>query len=238
LIINKADPQAADLIARYNIEALTIEGATPGLPGQPVVLPYGKKTCLLDGAVRFPTDPFYADKWVLGCSRAEEDGAPKVLLDANTPVIDKGDVYDGCNARIHLNFYAYKGGSGGINAGLYGVLKTGDNERLGNADPDSGSAFAGVQGVGPSAVQVAQPAQPGGIQIPGQPVAPPPYAQQQPPNYQQPVQQYAPQPVAQPVQQFVQPGQPVQQFVQPQPVAVPQQPGVVQPAITRDDQPF
>lgn len=149
LIISKADPSIANLIAVYNEAALAVDGATPhSTPGYPASLPYGKKSCLMDGAVRFPNDPFYADKWILGCSRSEEDGAPKVLLDANTPVIDKGAIYDGCNARIHLNFYPYKGGSGGVNAGLFGVMKTGDNDRIGNQDPDSAGAFAGIQGAG------------------------------------------------------------------------------------------
>jgi len=183
----------------------------------------------MDGAVRFPTDPFYADKYILGCSRPEEDGAPKVLLDANTPVIDKGDVYDGCNARMHVNFYAYKGGTGGINSDVYGVMKTGDNERLGNASPDSGSAFAGVQGAGPSTAQPVAPAQPGGVNL-GQP--------SQQPVYQQPVQaqhahgeMYA-QPVAQPHPVYQQPApvqQPVYQQPMPQPAAV--QPPIYQPGV-------
>lgn len=150
LAVSKSDPQIQDLVQKYNAVALTVEGAQPGPQGGLTVLPYGKKSCLMDGAVRHPGEAFYADKLILSCSRPEEDGAPQVLLDANTPVIDKGEVYDGCNARIHLNFYAYKGGSGGINAGLYAVMKTGDNERLGNAAPDSAAAFGGFPGAGQS----------------------------------------------------------------------------------------
>lgn len=170
LVIDKANPETPNLIAQFNAVANTIEGTQPGQPGQLSVLPYGKKSSLMDGAVRFPGEAFYADKLILGCSRSEDDGAPKVFNPDNTPVIDKGAIYDGCNARIHLNFYAYKGGTGGVNAGLFAVLKTGDNDRLGNADPDSTSAFASYGGAPIPAQPVAQPAQPGGVNI-AQPVA-------------------------------------------------------------------
>ena len=212
LIIDKNNPQIGALIEQYNVVALTVEGAVQNAPGALVTLPYGKKTSLMDGAVRFPGDAFYADKLILGCSRSEGDGAPDVRGVDNNPVVDKGEVYDGCNAVILLNFYAYAGGTGGINAGLHAVRKTGDNDRLGNAAPDAATAFANIPVVAAPQPQVGVPAQPGGVQIaqPGQPgVAP--------------VGQYPVQPV--PPQQAYQ--QPVQQFVQPsqQPLpAVGQQP--------------
>ena len=157
-VIAKNDPAMVAVIEEYNILAIEALGAGPApAPGQLAVLPYGKKTCLMDGALRHPGDAFYADKWLLSAARAEEDGAPKVLLNPTTPVVDKGEIYDGVEVRGHVSFYPYKGGSGGINADLHGVMKVGDNERIGNSAPDSGSAFAtaGAAGVAAPAAPVA-----------------------------------------------------------------------------------
>jgi len=204
LIIEKANPGAADVINRFNQEAMTIEGTQPpAVAGGLCILPYGKKACLMDGALRYANDPFYADKWILSCGLSDDDGAPKVLLSATQPVIDKADIYDGVVVQILLNFYAYKGGQGGVNAGLRAVMKVADGERIGQDNVDAGAAFTAAGAVGSgSTVAPATPA-PAGFNVPGQP--------QQP----QPQQQYAQQPV-QPAynphnhpQPTVAPGQPV-----------------------------
>ena len=66
-----------------------------------------------------------------------------------------GEIYSGVNAMLHLRFYSYRGGSGGVNAQLIGVMKTGDNEKLGHTDPDSSAAFTAATGgaVQPQQVQ-------------------------------------------------------------------------------------
>lgn len=139
-------------------------------------LAYGQTPCLLEASLKFPGDPFYNDYWFLSMSRGADDGAPKVLLNPTTPVVDKGEIYPGVNVAVHGSLYAYKGGRGGVNFDLFGVMKTGDNERIGDAPPDSGEAFgsAGVQGSGGT---IAQPTpSPQGFTVPAQPVAvqPPP----------------------------------------------------------------
>ena len=195
LVVPKNDPALAPIIAAFNADVMTVEGSVPPTyPGGLATLPYGKKSCLLDGAVRHPGDAFYADKYILGASRAEEDGQPSLLTGPGQPLMDKGELYSGADVMLHLRFYPYAGGTGGINAELIGFKKTGDNEKLGHTDPDSSEAFAAANG---GAVQQVQPQ----------------YQQPVQPQYQQPVQQ---QPVQQqPVQQ--QPGvtiplqQPVQQ---------------------------
>ena len=156
LVILKNDPRVAAMIETYNIDATSIEGTTPSpVAGAPAVLPFGKKSCLMDGAVRHPGDAFYSDKYILSASKAEEDGQPQLLLGPGQPLMDKGDLYSGADALLHLRFYTYKGGSGGINAELIGVMKVGDNEKLGHTDPDSSDAFATAMSVQPVAVQPA-----------------------------------------------------------------------------------
>ena len=225
LIINKNDPALQGFLAPYNAEAATLDGYVPNPQGLPT-LPYGKKSCILDGAVRYPTDPFYADKYILSTSCSEDNGQPNILLGPGQPVMDKGEIYDGVDAQVFVRFYAYAGGTGGINAELLGVMKTGDNDKLGDSTPDASAAFAaaGAIGSGPTVAPV-QPA-PAGFAVPAQPA----YAPIQP--------AYAPiQPAYAPIQQpapagFAAPAQPAYAPIQqPAPVAQPA-PGVpVQPAV-------
>ncbi len=176
IVLSINDPAIPAIIADYNATVaagLEIQAQQPGAITQ---LGRSQTPCLEYGAVLHPGDAFYQDKIVLNVSRSEEDGAPGVLLDAVTPVVDKGQIYDGVNCRIHCRFYSYKGGSGGMNCEIYAVMKTGDNERLGQAAPDSAVAFGGMAGVGPAGgvlLPQGTPA-PAGFGIPGQPVYVPP----------------------------------------------------------------
>lgn len=154
-LINKADPALSPILSEYNALVLEKFGEA--------TLPYGKKSCLTDGAVRYPNDPFYTDKIILVAYRPEDDGAPEVKLDANTPVINKSDVYAGCVVRGLVNFYAYDGGTGGISCDLHAVMKVRDGEPLGHTRPDATAAFAGMQGAGPQAA----PQAPAGFGMPG-----------------------------------------------------------------------
>ena len=228
IVLNINDPAIPAIIAEYNATVAAGLEIPPQQPGAITQLGRSQTPCLDYGAVIHPGDAFYQDKIVLNLSRSDEDGAPGVMLDAATPVVDKGQIYDGVVARAHCRFYSYKGGSGGMNCELYAVMKTGDADRLGQAAPDSSAAFAGVPGVGPGGgapLPQGTPA-PANFGIPGQ--------QQQPQQISTP---YPPQqPIPQP--QFAVPQQPVgvpaapvgvpdvvpftqpvgAQFVQPQPV--------------------
>lgn len=216
---NPNDPVQQALIAAFNVDALTIDGTLPPqFAGGMATLPYGKKSCLMEGSVRHPGDAFYADKLILSASKAEEDGQPQVLSGPGQPIMDKGELYSGADAMLHVRFYVYGGGTGGLNAELLGAMKVGDNEKLGHTDPDSSAAFAAATGQ-PVQQPVQQPPlqpAPGGFAIPGQPVQQPYPVQQQPlPAYAAPIVPGAPvYPAAQPI-----PVQPVQQ----QPLLSPEQ---------------
>ena len=120
-------------------------------------LAFGQTPCLIDGAAKFPGDKFYADYWFLSMGRSADDGAPQVLLNPTTPVVDRAEIYPGAWVAIAGNLYGYKGGRGGINFDLFGVMKIRDDERIGDAPPDAGTLFttAGIQGSGGSVPAVA-----------------------------------------------------------------------------------
>jgi len=113
-------------------------------------LAYGQTPCLLDAALKFPGDPFYNDYYFLSMNRSADDGAPQVLLGVETPVVDRGEIYPGAWVAVHGQLYGYKGGRGGVNFDLFGVMKIKDDERIGDAAPDAGNAFAaaGIAGSG------------------------------------------------------------------------------------------
>jgi len=146
-LILKSSPSGEAIKAAFDREVMAFHGVP--------ALAYGQTPCLLDGALKFPGDPFYADYWFLSMGRMADDGAPQVLLNPTTPVVDRAEIYPGAWVAVSGNLYGYKGGRGGVNFDLFGVMKIRDDERIGDAPPDAGDTFAaaGIQGTGPSIVQ-------------------------------------------------------------------------------------
>jgi len=174
IVFSLNDSAVPAIIADYNSAVLDVLDIKPQQAGAIATLGRSQTPCLEYGAILHPGDEFYRDKLVLNLSRREEDGAPDVLLDATTPLMDKGQLYDGALVRAHCRFYGYKGGAGGTNCEMYGIMKVGDADRLGQAAPDNAAAFAGVAGVGPTggaALPQGTPA-PAGFAVPGQPAIP------------------------------------------------------------------
>lgn len=68
---------------------------------------------------------------------------PQIVDRAVQPILDRGEVYSGCYARVSLNFYAYNAnGNKGIACGLGNIQKVRDGEPLGgrsNATDDFSS---------------------------------------------------------------------------------------------------
>ena len=155
LLFNKNDPTIQPMVQLYQAEIAAKYGKA---------LPYDSRECLIDGARKYPNDPFYADKLLLITSRAEDDGAPEVKLDNNTPVINKGDIYGGIIVRGYVSFFPYTNISG-IGCDLHAVMKIRDGEPLGDrVRVDTTNAFQGIQGAGPSAPG---PQAPAGFGMPG-----------------------------------------------------------------------
>lgn len=95
------------------------------------VVPKNLSTTLRDGDEEQDTvaNPEYAGHYFMNVSSKTK---PNVVdLDLN-PIIDAGEVYSGCYARVSLNFFAYNAsGNQGISAGLNNVQKVADGEPLG-----------------------------------------------------------------------------------------------------------
>ena len=138
------------------------------------------------------------------------------------PILDRGEVYSGCYARVSLNFYPYaNSGNKGIGCGLNAVQKLEDGEPLAgrvSAQEAFGgaNAYAGVP---------AQPPQPqSGYGIPPQPPQPQSGYYGTPPQPPQPQSGYM---------MPAQPPQPQAGYVPPQPQMTPQiDPITGQPILT------
>lgn len=92
-------------------------------------IPTNLKTPLRDGDVDRPDDEAYKNCYFLNASSKNKPG----VVSANgAPVMDAGEVYSGCYARLTLNFYSFSAsGNKGIAAGLGNVQKLEDGEPLG-----------------------------------------------------------------------------------------------------------
>ena len=63
---------------------------------------------------------------------ANSTTAPQIVDRAVKPILDRGEVYSGCYARVSLNFYAFNSnGNKGIACGLGNIQKIRDGEPLG-----------------------------------------------------------------------------------------------------------
>ena len=63
---------------------------------------------------------------------ANSTTAPQIVDRAVKPILDRGEVYSGCYARVSLNFYAFNSnGNKGIACGLGNIQKIRDGESLG-----------------------------------------------------------------------------------------------------------
>lgn len=151
------------------------------------MLPPVVALAIYDGdGVRPNGEPFGAEckgHWVFTASNKN----PVQMVDAGmNPILQKGELYSGCYARVCVSCFAYNSnGKRGIGFGLEAVQKLRDGDPLGG-----GVSVADAFGGAPAAQQPAQA----------------------PVQYQQPM-QYPQQPVtpAQPVQQYQQPAQPMYQ---------------------------
>ena len=86
------------------------------------------KIPLRDGDIE-RDDEAYAGHYFIN---ANSTTAPQIVDRAVQPILDRGEVYSGCYARVSLNFYAYNAnGNRGIACGLGNIQKVRDGEPLG-----------------------------------------------------------------------------------------------------------
>lgn len=136
LIIPKSDTRTIDKIKKA-VQAALEEGKSSKFGGK---IPAKYKNPLRDGDEERPDDENYADSYFVN---ANANKKPGVVDENRDEIIDKDEFYSGCYGRASINLYAFNvNGNKGIAAGLNGVQKLEDGERLGggvfNADEDFG----------------------------------------------------------------------------------------------------
>ncbi len=73
-------------------------------------------------------DEAYKGCWFLN---ANSTTAPQIVDRSVQPILDRGEVYSGCYARVSINFYAFNtNGNRGIACGLGNIQKVRDGEPL------------------------------------------------------------------------------------------------------------
>lgn len=97
------------------------------------------KLPLRDGDIE-RDDEAYAGSYFVN---ANSTTAPQIVDQKVQPILDRGEVYSGCYARVSINFYAFNSnGNKGIACGLGNIQKVKDGEPLGgkrNASEDFGT---------------------------------------------------------------------------------------------------
>ena len=74
-------------------------------------------------------DEAYSGHWFIN---ANSTTAPQIVDRAVKPILDRGEVYSGCYARVSLSFYAFNSnGNRGVACGLGNIQKIRDGEPLG-----------------------------------------------------------------------------------------------------------
>ena len=125
LIIPKEDKATVDAINRAVENA--IKDGTAKFGGK--VPPRGSlKLPLRDG------DTERDDEAYKGCYfvNANSTTTPQIVDRQVQPILDRGEVYSGCYARVSINFYAFNSnGNRGIACGLGNIQKIRDGEPLG-----------------------------------------------------------------------------------------------------------
>ena len=133
LIIPKSDKKTVDAI-NAAIDAAIDEGI--GKFGGKKPNKAAIKLPLRDGDIE-RDDEAYANSFFVN---ANSTTAPQIVDQKVQPIMDRGEVYSGCYARVSINFYAFNSnGNKGIACGLGNIQKVKDGEPLGgkrNASED------------------------------------------------------------------------------------------------------
>lgn len=205
LLIPKND-QATLTRLNTAIQYAIAVGQKKGLWGDK--LPANFKLPLRDGdAESVEKGEEYMGHWFLNASSTR---MPRLVDLGRNDILDPGELYSGCYARVCLNLFPFSAkGNRGIGCGLEAVQKICDGEPLGGVPVDLEEAFGDWNGDGVGQLNTNSYGQPSNVQAVG-------YPPQQAPGYpvqQQgyPAQQQAP--MGYPVQQQVSQGYPIQQPV-------------------------
>lgn len=136
IMIPKTDTKTISLISEAIGEAKTAGTAKWGKA------PTNLKKPIKDGdAKNDEGEPLYPDEFHGHIFFNATTKQKLVILNRLKEEIPADQVYSGCYALVNVNFFPYDTGSKGIAAGLNGVLKTYDGERLGGGPGDGRNEF-------------------------------------------------------------------------------------------------
>lgn len=144
LLIPKGDKKTLGKIQR------AIEAATEQAKEKIKKFPAKPNTTIHDGDGTTPNGEPYGEEcknhYVIAVSSTRK---PTVIDRDRMPITEEDELYSGCYGRAVINFYGYDaGGKKGISAGLNGIMKLADGERLGGGgvtDEDWGDDFDDVE---------------------------------------------------------------------------------------------
>lgn len=128
LVIPKSDTQTIDKI-KTGIKAAYEEGITK-LKGNSKTAPAlsAIHIPLRDGDTERPDDPVLKNCYFINASSKE---APGIVDAARQPILDKSEVYSGCQGRASISFWAYNtNGNRGIGVSLNNLQKISDGTPL------------------------------------------------------------------------------------------------------------
>ena len=125
LIIPKSDTKTIEAI-NAAVDTAIKEGAAKF--GGKIPNKAALKLPLRDGDVERDDEAYKGAYFV----NANSTSAPQIVDRAVQPILDRGEVYSGCYARVSINFYAFNSnGNRGIACGLGNIQKVRDGEPLG-----------------------------------------------------------------------------------------------------------
>lgn len=157
-------PKSADIQAMLDMRNKAVLDKWPDAARRPKnihnPIKDGDTDTTLDGSLRKDKYPEIAGHWMVTASRSKKSGAPKVVDAQMQEIIDEGELYAGCYARMSIHAFAYGPTKenpqikNGVSFGLNNVQKMAEGEPLGGASSRPEDDFEPVQGGAP--VQVKQ----------------------------------------------------------------------------------
>lgn len=113
-----------------------------------------------DGTLRKEKYPEVAGHWIIAASRTKKAGAPKVVDQQMQAILDEGEVYAGCYARMSVHAFAYAPSKNapqskyGVSFGLNNVQKLAEGEPFaGGSKPEDDFDAVPVDNAKPAEVQ-------------------------------------------------------------------------------------
>lgn len=113
----------------------------------------GDTDVMADGSLRKEKYPELAGHWLITASRGKKSGRPKIVDNNMQEILEEGDLYAGCYARMSIHAFAYAPTKEnpqikyGVSFGLNNVQKLAEGEPLGGMSSRPEDDFEPVAGM-------------------------------------------------------------------------------------------